>query len=183
MDSQTMTQAVDAQNAFLELPHELNGPGRTALLLDAYEANNVVELTAEVPGVEEADMEMHLEGAELTITVEKRGPSEGKKLHFAERSYGRFHRSIKLPFSPDPSSVTAQLENGVLVLRFPRVESKRTHRIPLARTHGQADQGQSAIGAKWDGKSAEEEPSALTKVTKPSPPSGVPPRPPAPSGV
>jgi HSP20 family protein len=183
MVSQTMTQAVDEQNAFLELPRELNGPGRAALLLDAYEADNVVELTAEVPGVREGDMELHLEGDKLTISVDKRGRSEGKKLHFAERSYGRFHRSIKLPFSPDPSSVTAQLENGVLVLRFPRVESSRTHRIPLARTQGQAEQERSAIGNTWDGKSADQEPLDLTNVTTPTPPSGVPRRPPAPSGV
>jgi HSP20 family protein len=173
----------DDQDAFLELPHKLDQLGRVAILLDAHEADNVIEFAAEVPGVRESDIEINLEGDILKISVEKRGQSEGKRMHFSERTYGQFHRSIKLPFSPDPSSVTAQLENGVLALRFPRVESNRTHRIPLARTHDQAEQGQSAIGAKWDGESADEEPLTLTKVTTPRPPSGVPPRPPVPSGV
>ena len=169
MVSQDITRATENQDAFLELPHKLDESGRAAPLLDAYETDNIIELTAESPGVLESDIEVDLEGDVLTISVEKRGgKSDAKQVHFSERCYGRFERSIKLPFAPDPDSVEASVENGVLVLRFPRVQSQRTHRIRIGGTQAKTKDERGAIGSKWDNKAPEEEPLSLTQVVRPS---------------
>lgn len=170
MVSHGITPVADDHDAFLELPHKLDQMGKAAFLLDAYEADNVIELTAEVPGVRETDIEVSLEGDNLTISVEKRDQREGKQMHFSERSYGRFQRSIKLPFAPDADSVNADVENGVLVIRFPRVESERTHRIAIGGARAERDQDRSAIGSTWDKKSTAEKPLTLTDVASTTPP-------------
>lgn len=159
------TRAADDQDAFFDFSHKLDQTGRAAPLLDAYEDDGLIVLSAEVPGVTESEIELNLEGDVLTISVEKRGPGEGKRIHFSERSYGQFKRCIQLPFAPDPDSVNADVENGVLVIRFPRVESERTRRIAIGSgTRSETDQGRSAIGSKWDRKSSAEEPLTLTNV-------------------
>lgn len=151
------------ENTFLELPHELNqtpedesgGGGKfmSTPRLDVFENDRIIEMSAELPGVAEDDIEVNLEGDILTIAGEKRDHREGKKVHFTERSYGRFQRSIQLPFSPDPERIEASSENGVLTIRFARVEPDRTRRIPI---RGLASAGQQegkssrkAIGGRW----------------------------------
>jgi len=150
------------ENTFLELPHELNQtaegePGGKFMAtprLDVCENDRIIEMTAELPGIAEQDIEVSLEGDILTITGEKRDTHEGKKVHFTERSYGGFQRSIQLPFSPDPERIEASSENGVLTIRFARVEPDRTRRIPI-RGSARADEqegGKSsrrAIGGRW----------------------------------
>ena len=162
------TATTDKREAFLEL-HKLDQMGTSAFVLDAHEIDNVIELTAEVPGVEDSDIEVNLEGDMLTISVEKRARSEGRVTHFSERSYGHFQRSIQLPFAPDADSVTADVENGVLVVRFPRVESERTRRIAVRAARPETDQQSRAIGATWDDESAAENELTLTDVAEAEP--------------
>src|SRR4028118_2425028 len=116
MVTQKITTAMaDDHEAFLEL-HNLEQIAGSTFVLDAHEVDNVMETTAEVPGVQDSDIEVNLEVDILTISVEKRPPNEGKRTHFSERSYGHMQRAIQLPFAPDADSVTADLENGVLVV-------------------------------------------------------------------
>jgi len=153
----------DDQNLFLEL-HRLDRPGGSAFVLDAHEAGDVVELTAEVPGVRDQDIEVNLDGNLLTIRVEKNAPDESKRTHFSERSYGRLERSIQLPFAPDGKNVTAEVENGVLTLRFPRVEAERSHRIAVGGAQPETPPERRAIGSSWEKKLTSEEPLTLTNV-------------------
>jgi HSP20 family protein len=153
----------EEENTFLELPHELNqrtddkGGGRSIRTprLDVYESDGIIEMTAELPGVADGDIEVSLEGDILTISGEKREQHEGKNVHFAERSYGSFQRSIQLPFAPEPDRMEASSENGVLTISFPRVEPDQTHRIPVRGTRGvEQDSGRGsrkAIGRRWSG--------------------------------
>lgn len=156
----------EEEDTFLELPHELNqtsegGGARPTLTprLDVYEGDRVIEMTAELPGVAEDDIELNLEGDILTIGGEKRDEHQGKKVFFTERQYGTFMRSIQLPFAPDPDRLEASSENGVLTIRFPRVEPERSHRIPIRGTK-EADQqeggksSRKAIGGRWSKDSA-----------------------------
>lgn len=161
----------EEENTFLELPHELNqrseGPGGGKSIrtprLDVYEDGGIIEMTAELPGVAEGDIEVSLEGDILTISGEKRDLHEGKKAHFSERSYGSFQRSIQLPFAPEPDRMEANSENGVLTISFPRVEPDQSHRIPVrgAKALGQAESGRGsrkAIGGRWSGSQRDEQP-------------------------
>jgi HSP20 family protein len=151
----------EAENTFLELPHELNqrtddksgGRSMRTPRLDVYEGDGLIEMTAELPGVADSDIEVSLDGDILTISGEKRDRHEGKKVHFAERSYGGFRRSIQLPFAPEPDRMEASSENGVLTISFPRVEPDQTHRIPVRGARGvereESGGSRRAIGRRW----------------------------------
>ncbi len=87
-------QPREEEDTFLELPQELNqtsegsgsaGP-RLTPRLDVFESDRTIEMTAELPGVAEEDIELNLEGDILTISGEKRDQHQGKKVHFTERS-------------------------------------------------------------------------------------------------
>lgn len=152
-----------AQDAFIEL-HKLGQSDGSTFKLDAYETGNVIELTAEVPGARDQDVAIDLAGNLLTISVEKHAPDKGQRKHFSERSYGRLERSIQLPFAPDGKSVTAALDNGVLTVRLPRVESEGTQRIAIGATRPAASRERRAIGSSWEHKLTAEEPLTLTNV-------------------
>ncbi|WP_417685632.1 Hsp20/alpha crystallin family protein [Roseibium sp.] len=90
--------------------------------IDVNETETGLELTAEVPGIAEKDMDVSVSGNTLTLKGEK---SHGKTVsekdrHVSERSYGAFRRVMTLPFAPAPDAVDAHLDNGVLTVVLPR---------------------------------------------------------------
>ena len=125
MVSQFKRQAAGEQDAFHELPRKMGHGGRPAPRIDAYEADGMIEFIAEVPGVPESAIDLSLDGDTLTIEVDKSNDRQGKQAHFTERVMGRFRRSIQLPFAPDPDKVEAALQDGLLTIRFPRVEQRQ----------------------------------------------------------
>jgi len=93
--------------------------------IDIHETETGLELTAELPGVAEKDVEVALSGTTLTIKGEK---SAGKTVsekdrHVSERSYGSFRRVMTLPFEPELDQVAAEMDNGVLTLVLPKPAS------------------------------------------------------------
>jgi HSP20 family molecular chaperone IbpA len=174
MVTQKITATADDGDTFLEI-NKLDQTGRSGFVLDAYEVDKNIELTAEVPGVRGEDLELNLEGNLLTISVNKRAPDDGKHTHFSERSYGQFQRAIRLPFAPEANSVTAYHGNGVLTVRFPRVETTSVRKIPITRLRPQPDQERRdqerpAVGSSWA-----DEPLTLTKSANPAPADSTPP--------
>jgi HSP20 family protein len=159
----TTASEPNSTETFWEL-HKLDQKGSSAFMLDAREVDDVIELTAEVPGVERSDIEVNLEGDILTISLEKRAQDDAKRIHFSERSYGRFKRSIQVPFAPDADSVTAEVQNGLLVIRFPRTEADRTRRIAIRETGADTGQEHRAIGATWEGEPGTNSTLTLTDV-------------------
>lgn len=149
MVSQVKTHAAGEQDAFLELPRRMTQGGRSAPRIDAFEANGMIEMIAEVPGVPESAIDVTLDGDILTIEVDKGNDNEGKRAHFAERVFGRFRRSIQIPFAPEPDQVEAALQDGLLTIRFPRVEQGRKHRVAVRGAQPEAEGRRSAIGSSW----------------------------------
>jgi HSP20 family protein len=120
------------------------GGGASAMMprIDVHEQDNRLEVTAELPGVDQKDVELRLDDDILTIRGEKRNERKDKQAHITERSYGAFQRSIQLPFSPDPNQVRAEFRDGVLTIAVPRQEQQdRSRRIEIggaaSRTSGQ----------------------------------------------
>jgi HSP20 family protein len=90
--------------------------------IDVSETDKEVTVEAELPGVDEKDLDLSLADDVLTIKGEKKREREEKKelYQLTERSYGRFHRSMRLPFEPDPKKVKATFKAGVLTVTVPK---------------------------------------------------------------
>jgi HSP20 family protein len=92
--------------------------------IDVSETKDAIEVTAELPGVEEKDVDLTLADGVLTIRGEKKTERDesdpAKNWHVVERSYGAFSRSIALPFDPDTGKVEAKFDKGVLRVRLPK---------------------------------------------------------------
>ena len=122
--------------------------------VDVTQKDDGWEVTAELPGVDQEDIDLRLDGDLLTISGEKRDERKDDKNRFVERSYGSFSRSFTLPFTPDPDKVTADCNKGILTIKLPKgVEQERSKRIPIAGTasrtiEGKASEGP-AIGKEW----------------------------------
>jgi HSP20 family protein len=92
--------------------------------IDVAETKDAIDVTAELPGVEEKDIELTLSEGLLTIRGEKkseRNEQDAKKnWYVVERSYGSFSRSIALPFEPMSDKVEAKFDKGVLRVHLPK---------------------------------------------------------------
>lgn len=122
--------------------------------VDVCQTNDGWEITAELPGVRQEDIDLRLDGDILTISGEKRDERKDDKNRFVERSYGNFTRSFQLPFTPDPDKVTADCEQGVLIVKLPKAaEQDKSRRISIGSGSGKTIEAkgseQPAIGKEW----------------------------------
>ncbi len=93
--------------------------------IDVHETDTAIELTAELPGLSEDDVEIELRNRQLTLRGEKNITHDGAgDLHLNERSYGSFSRTIALPDTVDPEKITAEFKKGVLHITMPKSEPK-----------------------------------------------------------
>lgn len=101
--------------------------------VDVYEDEHSITVQAEVPGVNEKDLDVRLENNVLTISGERRMENEEKQdnYHRIERSYGRFTRSFSLPSTVDADRVNAQFENGVLKVTIAKLEEAKPKQIKI----------------------------------------------------
>lgn len=97
------------------------------------ETDKDIRVSAELPGLEEKDVEVLIEDGALTLRGEKKSEVEDKARHFSERYYGRFERQIPLGFEVDDDKVAATFRNGVLTVTVPKSEKAqaRTKRISI----------------------------------------------------
>ena len=89
------------------------------------------EITADLPGLEQNNIELKLSGDVLTIKGEREEKKEEKKgnYYLSERQFGTFFRSFQMPESVDPEKINASFKNGVLTVILPkRPEAKRPER-------------------------------------------------------
>jgi len=90
--------------------------------VDIAERERQYEITAELPGMDEKDIEVHLNNRTLTIKGEKREEKEEKKkdYYLSERHYGAFQRSFLVPEGVDTNKIEAVFKKGVLTLTLPK---------------------------------------------------------------
>jgi HSP20 family protein len=106
--------------------------GRAWPHLEVEEADNEYRVTAELPGMEEKDVEVLLQDDVLIIRGEKQAKSEDRSRAFSERVYGRFERRIALDGASE-ADVRAEFHNGVLTVTVPKSAQtqERVKRIPV----------------------------------------------------
>ena len=89
---------------------------------DASAAADAYEVCLELPGVKSDDIEVSLHDGNLTVKGEKRVTREekGRTYFFSEREYGAFQRSFRLPADAERENITADFQDGVLIIRVPK---------------------------------------------------------------
>ncbi len=92
---------------------------------EAASARDGYEISVELPGVGEDDIDVLVEGGVLTVRGEKKSQREesGDTWYFSERQYGAFSRSFRLPEDADPEKVSADLRDGVLNIHVGRIRA------------------------------------------------------------
>ena len=105
--------------------------------IDVSESEHEIQVTAELPGIDEKDVHVTLAEDMLTIRGEKKAEREQKDhdYHLMERSHGTFLRALPLPFTADPSQVKAVFKNGVLTVTIPKPKEvqQKQRRIEVQR--------------------------------------------------
>jgi HSP20 family protein len=105
--------------------------------VDISENDKEITVTAELPGIDEKDIQVSIQDDLLTLRGEKKSEHEEKdsQHYLMERSYGTFSRVIPLPAEVDDSKAEAVFKNGVLKIRLPKTsaESSKTKRIEIKR--------------------------------------------------
>jgi HSP20 family protein len=101
--------------------------------LELGETEKEVRITAELPGLEEKDVEITVEEGVLTLRGEKKSEVEDKDRGYTERSYGRFERRIGLPHGIERDEASATFKNGVLTVTLPKsaAVNENVRRIPV----------------------------------------------------
>ena len=102
-------------------------------VVDILEANERIEIRAEMPGLSEQDVQVSVTDDVLTLRGEKPQESEAedKKYHRVERSYGRFQRSFTLPANLNSEAIKAKFTDGVLTVSIPKVEEVKPKEIQI----------------------------------------------------
>ncbi len=92
--------------------------------VEVKENDNAYTISVELPGLDEKDVKVSIEGDVLTIAGDKKVERTDEKTHFSERSYGSFTRSFSLPTDADRDAVNAKFAKGVLTLDIRKAAGK-----------------------------------------------------------
>ena len=137
--------------------------GWSSPALEVHQSDDAVEITAELPGVKEDDIDLTIEDGVLTLRGEKRSSKTDEAHGYSERSYGRFERSISLPTNIDEEKCAADFRDGVLTITLPRAaDRQRGRRIPLGSGSGE----QHKLQAQNDSDSRVQQQAAQENQTK-----------------
>jgi HSP20 family protein len=112
--------------------------GQTALrrwipAMDLVETDDHFVLSADLPGLDENDINIEVEDNVLTVSGERKAETEHRKEGYyrVERSFGQFSRSLTLPEGIDPDGVTASFDKGVLEVRIPKPEERKPRKVSI----------------------------------------------------
>lgn len=137
-----------SDNPFISLQREIDrlftdftsnfpafGNGRADLLpsMDVTETDKDIEITAELPGLEEKDVQINISDNLLTIRGEKKAEKEEKDKNYrlVERSYGSFERTLQLPAGINADAIKASIAKGVLKVTVPKPAAAQAKKIEV----------------------------------------------------
>ena len=106
----------------------------TTPAVDVAERDDAYEITAELPGMDEKDIDLTVAEGMLTIKGEKTEEKEEKKKDYyvSERRYGSFQRSFRLPDGVDPDKIEAAFNKGVLTITLPKTPEAQKAKKKIA---------------------------------------------------
>jgi HSP20 family protein len=99
---------------------------------DIYEMGDSLVIRSELPGFRKEDIDLSLEGDELTIKATRKDErSESTKSYSCELCYGEYSRSIVLPIPINSEKIEATFENGMLEVKLPKTEESKPKHIEV----------------------------------------------------
>ncbi|MBV9311432.1 MAG: Hsp20/alpha crystallin family protein [Solirubrobacterales bacterium] len=126
-------------NTFFETTPGQGGNGGGALRrwippMDLVETENDFVLRADLPGLNESDVNIELEDNVLTVSGERKAEHEERKEGYyrVERASGSFSRSLTLPEGVNPEAVKASFDRGVLEVRIPKPEERKPRKVAIS---------------------------------------------------
>jgi len=101
---------------------------------DIYETQEEYVFRLELPGIKKEDIKVEFDGDTLTITGERKEEKEVKKenFHRIERCCGSFKRAFNIPKNVDANKIAANMKDGILELKVPKIEESKTKAIPIS---------------------------------------------------
>jgi HSP20 family protein len=129
----TLQREIDRVFADFSRGFPMLDPRQLAPSIDVTETDKEIEITAELPGLEEKDVQIDLVDNILTIKGEKKAEKEekDKSYRLVERSYGAFARSVELPAGINPDAIKANIAKGVLKVSVPKPAPAQTKKIAV----------------------------------------------------
>ena len=105
--------------------------------VDIYETENELVIKADLPDVNEHDLDVRVENNMLTITGERKFEEKVKEENYlrVERSYGSFSRSFSLPNTVNTEAIKAEYKNGVLTVELPKRAEAKPKQVKLNVTN------------------------------------------------
>ena len=106
---------------------------RFAPEVNVVESDGELEITADLPGIKQEEVNVELRDGNLWISGKKEEEKEekGKTYHRLERRYGEYRRVIPLPTTVDEEKIEAEYQEGVLKITVPKTESAKPKRIEV----------------------------------------------------
>jgi HSP20 family protein len=105
------------------------------ICIDVSENDKSYIVQAELPGVKKEDIEVSVDGGQVSISAELKRETrkkEGEAELFSERFYGKTFRSFTLPSEVESAKADAHYENGVLTLTLPKAHNGRAQKISVS---------------------------------------------------
>jgi HSP20 family protein len=101
--------------------------------MNVWTSQDGIMVTAEVPGVKPEDIDVSVVGDTLTLSGQRRPDdlNEGGRYHRQERGYGKFVRTLQLPFPVKVDHIEATFRSGVLNVQLPRSEEDKPRKISV----------------------------------------------------
>lgn len=127
-DWQRLLDRALSSNGLTDMPRAEASGGA----FDFHESEDALFVTADLPGVDERDLEVTLENDSLTLSVKRTVElPEGYRAHRSERRNYEFTRSFSLPTRVDPERVTAALKDGVFTLEMAKAAEVKPRQITV----------------------------------------------------
>jgi len=123
----------DFSRGFPTFPSFGNGKSELLPSMDVTETDKDIQITAELPGLEEKDVQINVADNLLTIRGEKKAEKEEKDKNYRliERSYGSFERTLELPDGVNADAIQASIAKGVLTVTVPKPAPAQSKKIEV----------------------------------------------------
>src|SRR5436305_12734368 len=126
----------DLCKGFLVRPLSYEGRNETLrrMKVDVAERNGAYTVTAELPGVKKEDIQVTIDGAQVTLTAEvkrEREAAQDERVLHAERIFGKASRTFTLPQEVDEAKAEAKFRDGVLELALPKKSATQRKQISI----------------------------------------------------